>query len=220
MFPRPLLCWLNLFASYWDPRSKGLTSWATLRLQLLLEMCQSRWVWAQGRISAPRMTRAKILQAHPAESCSQRSRAGGPWRFLSKQHFVLKPHKDELMEQTHASFHSPSLSQSPNSSFRTQQKLGMLRPFPQRFRTYHKAVLQTQTIWWEAPSKRSLKAQKKKLILHLLQWRPEGHWQDLTLCHTFPFASFSAPADIMKGGKVGAWFHGIDMPWRSRPFVL
>lgn len=34
-----------------------------------------------------------------------------------------------------------------------------------------------------------------------MQWRPEGHWQKLTLYHTFSFTSLLAPADIMKGAK-------------------
>lgn len=140
----PLLCWLNPFASYGDPRSKGLTFGATLRLQLLLEMCQSRGVWARGSISATGATRAKMLRARPAESCSLRTWAGGHWHFLSKQRWVRKSHKNEFMQKTQVSFYSPRFSQSPNYNFRIQQRLGTLRPFPQGSQIYHKAVLQTQ----------------------------------------------------------------------------
>ena len=52
-----------------------------------------------------------LFSACWAVSCSLRS--GGTWHFLSKQHFVLKFHKNKFMEM-HASFYLPRFSESPN----------------------------------------------------------------------------------------------------------
>lgn len=82
----------------------------------------------------------------------------------------------------------PQGSQSPHYNFRNQQRLGTLRPFPQRFQIYHKAVAQTPQ-HGEKHHQRPTYVPGKKLNKHLLQRRPEGHWQKLTLCHTFSFTS-------------------------------
>lgn len=52
------------------------------------------------------------------------------WALSQQETFGLKSHKNESMEKTQASFYSPRFSQSPNSHFRIQQRLGTLRPFP------------------------------------------------------------------------------------------
>lgn len=146
MFPRPLLCWLNFLLLTGTPRSKEKTSWTHWG-------CSSSWRYVKGggnghktAFPTPETTRAKLCAWHAGwEQLPQAKKGRWHWHFLSKQHFVLKSHKDRFMEKIHAFVCSPTFSQlSPNYNFRIQQRPGTLRPSPLRFQIHHKAVLPTQ----------------------------------------------------------------------------
>lgn len=129
----------------WRPQEARRKPWTTLRLQLLVEMCQSRWVWAQGSISTTWDRKGNALCSAYRLRAAPQARVGRwHWYFLSKQHFVLKPHKNKFMGKTHASCYSPTFSQSPKYNFRIPQRSGTLKPFPQRLQIHHTAVVQTQ----------------------------------------------------------------------------
>ena len=84
-------------------------------------------------------------------------------------------------------FPSPRFSQSPNENFRMQQRSGTLRPWSQRSQTRRKTVRPNNKVRSTIKTLLKCPGGKKKILNnHLLQWRPEGHWQKLTLCHVMP----------------------------------
>lgn len=127
------------------PRSKEKTSGPTLRLQPPVEMCQIRWVWAQAAFQPQRPQGKALCSARRLTAAPQAGEGRWPWHFLSKQHSVLKSHKNKSMEKMHASLYSPTFSSSANCNLRTQQSSGTWRPFSLRFQIHQKAVMQTQS---------------------------------------------------------------------------
>lgn len=120
-------------------RSQEKTPWATLALRLLLQMCQSRWVWAHGSIS----TTWALLHLLGWELPEARVVRGA---LTPPEQAALLPEISQ--KQGHGEntcfFHSLRFSQFPNYNFRIQQRSRTLRSFPQKFQVHQKAVVQTR----------------------------------------------------------------------------
>lgn len=189
MFPRPLSCWLNHFASYWDPKKQGANF-----LDHTEAAAYPGGVPKQVSVGTRQRFHHLIPQGQssvlsmPAESCSP-SVGKWHWHVLNKQHFILKSHKSKFMEKIYASFICQGSHGLQTITLESIKGQGLWDHFPSGFRFTIKQSCRPSSMV-RSTIKTLLKCPEKNLNNHLLQWRPEGHWQKLTLCHAFSYIRF------------------------------
>lgn len=140
MFPRPVLCWLNLFASCWNLKKPGENSLGHARnaappADVPRQVGLGTWQHFNHLSSSPPAGLRAAPWGQGGQGCTDASLASGPssWNLTKTRSW-----KDTCF------FHSLRFSQSPNYNFRIQQRSRTLRSFPQKFQVHQKAVVQTR----------------------------------------------------------------------------
>lgn len=186
MFPGLSFCWLNHFAFYWDPKKQGANF-----LDHTEAAAYPGGVPKQVSVGTRQHFHHLIAQGQSSVLSMSCSLSVGKWHwhFLNKQHFTLKSHRNKFMEKIHAFFICQGSRGLQTITLESIKGQGLWDHFPSGIRFTIKQLCRPSNKV-RRTIKTLLKCPEKKLNNHLLQWRPEGHWQKLTLCHAFSYARF------------------------------